>query len=98
MIIEIKNTEFYIFGSYLRTLKFNDIDVLIVVPKVSDLRGINEYLALLEGEYPHSLVHTHLYLQSEYLNPKNKFSYKKVSNKISPEEFLELFKIEQRSF
>jgi hypothetical protein len=93
MIIEIKNTEFYLFGSYLKTPNFKDIDVLVVIPDVCDIEGANEYIKLLKEKHACSIVHTHLYIKSEYLNSQNKFCYKNVNHQISLEEFSNLFHI-----
>tara|TARA_R110002012_G_scaffold123138_3_gene273437 strand:+ start:847 stop:1134 length:288 start_codon:yes stop_codon:yes gene_type:complete len=93
--MEIENVEYYIFGSYLRTSNFKDIDVLIVVPELCVLDLANEFLSLLKEENISSIVHTHLYLKSEYLNPQNKFSYKNVNHQISFDDFIALFKIER---
>lgn len=91
--MEVNNIEFYLFGSYLRSLNFNDIDVLVVVPNVCNLEGANEYVKLLKESHVSSIVHTHFYIKSEYLNPKNKFCYKNVSHQISLSEFINLFNI-----
>tara|TARA_B100000700_G_scaffold328352_1_gene445897 strand:- start:328 stop:639 length:312 start_codon:yes stop_codon:yes gene_type:complete len=93
--MEVNDIEFYLFGSYLTSSDFNDIDVLIVVPDVCDIEGANKYISSLKAEYASSMVHTHIYIKSEYLNPRNKFCYKNVSHQISLSEFVNLFSIER---
>lgn len=89
--MENSKRQFYLFGSYLRSLDYRDIDVLVVVRDVENIRTINNELADLREKYPSSIVHTHIYLQDEYLNPRNKFNYQKVNRQISAERFFELF-------
>jgi len=84
-------TQYFLFGSYLRSLDYNDIDVLIVIDDLESISNTNNDLDNLRKIYPDSLVHTHIYTRDEYLNTENKFSYKKVNKQISRENFLELF-------
>ena len=95
MTLEINNTEYYLFGSYLKIPNFKDIDVLIVVPEVHDIEATNKYISLLKEKYAFSIVHAHIYIKNEYLNPSNKFSYKDVNHQITSDEFIELFKVKR---
>lgn len=93
--MEVNDIEFYLFGSYLTSPDFNDIDVLVVVPDICNLEEVNEYIKLLKESHASSIVHAHFYIKSEYLNPKNKFCYKNVSHQISLSEFVNLFNIKR---
>ncbi|MCD1656045.1 nucleotidyltransferase domain-containing protein [Treponema zuelzerae] len=91
--MEIAKTRFYIFGSYLKNLNYNDIDVLVVIPRIENINMINENIHKLSIENPMNIVHVQIYLSSEYYNIENKFSYEKVNHEISSDEFIKLYKI-----
>lgn len=89
--MENSEYQFYLFGSFLMCSDYRDIDILIVVNDIEDIKTINSEIANLRKKYPNSIVHTHIYLQEEYFNSKNKLNYEKVNCQISAERFLELF-------
>jgi hypothetical protein len=85
--------EYYIFGSFINSPAYHDIDVLIVVASIIDIENLTKEILKLNTRYPKNIVHVQVYTLQEYLDEENKFSIKKVNHKISKDQFYDLYKI-----
>ena len=77
----------------MKQSNYNDIDVLVVVPTIENIHMVTESITKLSTQNPGNIIHVQIYLNSEYYNEENKFSYKTVQHEISKDEFIKLYKI-----
>ena len=96
--MHLEKCRFFHFGSYPVKERANDIDLLVVVPTVTDLDNVRYELGKLEATYPENDVHLTVYTEREYMNPENKFSVSRVTMEVPVDRIEDLYRIRLTKF
>ena len=92
--MSLKGCRFFIFGSYPKKgVEANDIDLLVVVPTVSDIDSVRFDIEKLNKDNPRNFVHVTLYTNEEYKNFENKFSFYQVQSEVPFEMLVAVYQI-----